>query len=229
MEDSASITFCARVFSVGMAAADDGDMTLEKLEERASKLRLKKIPLYCSDAHTALWAGRGANNMAYLGKDAKFAACAVHEPADLTEWLATRGLQTGEIPADGLCQYRAFSRALFGDEKHHKELQYLAVTFLRLHKARYLQSVTATELVERKAALQELVSKGAIVAVNYDGWCAALEYGLEWGQDYTLECVAWNSNPGRPSCVFRVLWSTCVCFPRATGRCACSCSRRRAW
>jgi len=164
-------------------------MTLEKLEERASNLRLKKIPLYCSDAHTALWAGRGANNMAYLGKDAKFAARAVHEPADLTEWLATRGLQTGEIPADGLCQYRAFSRALFGDEKHHKELQYLAVTFLRLHKARYLQSVTVTELVERKAALQELVSKGAIVAVNYDGWCEALEYGLEWGQDYTLEAM----------------------------------------
>lgn len=173
-----------------MAASDDDDgLSLERLEQKAAILRAKKIPLFCGNAHTAFWAGRGANGSAYLGNDAPFGAHAVHEPENLTEWLEARGLQIGDIPGDGLCQYSAFSRALFGDAKHHEELRYLAVTFLRLHKAKYVQMVTTTELVQRKGALQELYSKGRIGAVNYDGWLEALEYGIEWGQDYTLEAM----------------------------------------
>ena len=54
------VGFTARAWrKVGMAAADDDDMTLEKLEEKASNLRAKKNPLYHSKAHTGLWAGRG--------------------------------------------------------------------------------------------------------------------------------------------------------------------------
>ena len=166
--------------------------TAEQLEKISQPLREKINPLYTGDAHRALWAGRGRAGDAYIGEKTTQAACTTGlEPADIGPWLSDRGLQQGNIDADGSCQYRAFCRAAFGDEKHCKRLQSLAVQFLRVHKSKYLPRVASTELIDRASALQKLVDEKKIPDVDYDGWCTALELGLEWGQDFTLQAMAY--------------------------------------
>lgn len=171
------------------ASSSEEILSAESLEADAAKLRAKISPIITGHAHLKFWIGRGKDGMGYLGARTHAAARAQYEPADLTEWLGSRGMQQGEIRGDGKCQYRAFSRGLFGHEEHHDELRSLAVKFLKLHKNRYQHRVAVTELRDRKAALKQLQAQGSITDTGYDGWCEALEYAAEWGQDFTLQAM----------------------------------------
>ena len=170
--------------------AEQEDITTgEQLEKYAKPLRMKLNALITGSAHTRVWSEL-MGNQARANDSTHVAARAQLDPAEIAPWLAARGLQMGNIAADGSCQYRSFCRALFGDEKLWKRLRYLAVQFLRVHKMRYCQQVADTELRDRNQALRKLVDDKKINDTGYDGWCDALELGLEWGQDFTLHAMA---------------------------------------
>ena len=168
----------------------------ERLENRANRLRDALAPLTVSKHHGDLWLGAGPAGNEYVPRDAPagFQRRAptsgrtkpLLPPAKLDEWLTERSLKLGPIAGDGKCQYRAISRALFGNEdKYAEDLKSLAVEFLRLYKHEFLEQVTGTELGPRKQIIEKLG-----LEANYDGWCDALNLCEEWGQEYTLNALS---------------------------------------
>ena len=171
---------------------DDMDLEtrsrLQGLESKAAKLR-ERIINTAGEAHCKFWSGRGSDGNGYLDDRGSTVKDLKLEPADITEFLKGHDLMQHPIATDGKCQYRALSRALFGSEEFHKQLLEIAVEHLKLHKDKYCEQVTATELKERRPALRKLVEKGLIKEADYDGWRTALELGLEWGNDFTLKAI----------------------------------------
>ncbi len=109
-------------------------------------------------------------------------------PKDCAAWLQRRSLKLGAVPADGRCQYIAFSRAAFNDDQFADELRRLAVLYLRLHKSTFYESMQA-DLQDRHHALRKLVVEKKISSDDYDGFMEALEKGLEYGNDHTLRAM----------------------------------------
>ena len=162
---------------------------LGALEQRAAALRqIPKVPLPTGQAHARMWTGRGENGNAYLEGQRflpGFQPMKLFPPASMDDWLAKRSLKKGDIQGDGRCQYRAVSRALFGDELHHEELKSLAVEFLRLRKSEFYESAVS----EINARKESLAANGN--RPSYEGWCNALDRFQEWGNDFTLTCMCW--------------------------------------
>ena len=170
-----------------MESLDQRD-AMEYLEQRAVALRSKLSPLSTGSAHAELWSRRGEDGGAYLGQRLPpgFRPKKSFPPANMDEWLGERSLKKGSILGDGRCQYRAVSRALFGDEhRHFEELKSLAVELLHLRKEEFLENAVS-EINSRKASL---VAKG--FEPTYEGWCDALDLFEEWGNDFTLTCMCW--------------------------------------
>lgn len=167
---------------------EDYDRRVEELEKSAEILREQISPLPTGAAHRALWDGAGKDGRNYdnaIQPPRGFRQRGKPQPAmPLDGWLAEKGLKKGRILGDGKCQYRALSRALFGDDSNHEKLRSLAVEYLRLNKVDFVQDVTAVELTP-----ESLADRGKTGPLTYDGWCDALDLGDEWGNDFTLTAI----------------------------------------
>lgn len=111
-------------------------------------------------------------------------------------FLKDRGLERGDVPRDGLCQYRSICKAAFGDHIQPTTLQQLAVKFLRIYKKEYRDRMQvyinddAARDGERTAAVNALYRRRVITQRGYDGFMEALALGVgdgvEFGNEFTL-------------------------------------------
>lgn len=157
-----------------------------KIESRAFALRQHINPLTIGRAHSRLWeSGKRYKQEAVPRVSARDDL----PPAPWTDSLEPNALKIGAISADALCQYRAFARAIFGqDQSFHEQLRELAADFLWCNRDLYREMVNRTELA-RLASIRESLTENGIETCDFEAWCRALKLGLIWGQQYTLEAM----------------------------------------
>jgi energy-coupling factor transporter ATP-binding protein EcfA2 len=184
------------------------------LKNKAEALRRQISPLSAnSGALQALWVGSGIAagkkyGEKYMGQRGRRSR-AETQPAQLDDWLSSKGLKLTSFSRDGessavafctikasqsslrllsagRCQYKAISRALFGDDSKHGELKTLAIEFLRLNKTAMLD-VKVNASKEIKDLEEAIEAKGH--KADYEGWVDALEACDLPASAFTLHAV----------------------------------------